>query len=109
MGIMIGNKLRINVGVVGNTATIALTGNFSFNAHREFKSAYRNQLANSGIGNIVVNLAAVEYLDSSALGMLLVMRDNVQMANKSLILASPSRITQRTFDIAGFERLFTIV
>jgi anti-anti-sigma factor len=109
MEIMIGNKLRINVGVVGNTATISLGGNFSFSAHREFKSAYRNQLSNSSIGNIVINLAAVEYLDSSALGMLLVMRDNVQLANKSLVLASPSSITQRTFDIAGFEQLFTIV
>jgi anti-anti-sigma factor len=101
-------KLHINVTAINNTATIFLSGTFSFDAHREFKAAYSNLLNNSKIGNIVVNLAAVEYLDSSALGMLLVMRDHVQAANKSLTLSSPSPIAVRTFEIASFDKVFTI-
>jgi anti-anti-sigma factor len=72
------------------------------------KTAYKTQLSNTKIGNLVVDLSGVEYLDSSALGMLLVLRDHVQAANKSLTLSKPSAITSRTFDIAGFDRLFTI-
>lgn len=102
------NKLHIYVSAISNTATIFLRGHFAFGAHRDFKAAYINQLSNSKIGNIVVDLSAVEYLDSSALGMLLVLRDHVQAASKSLTLSKPSAIAARTFDIAGFNRMFTI-
>jgi len=102
------NKLHIKVTTLSNVFTIYLSGNFSFEAHREFKTAYKNQLDNSKIGNIVVNLSEVEYLDSSALGMLLVMRDYVQAANKTLTLSKPSPIALRTFDIASFNKIFTI-
>ena len=102
------NRLNISVSAKSNTATIALSGHFAFDAHRDFKAAYINQLNNSKIGNIVVDLSAVEYLDSSALGMLLVLRDHVQAASKSLTLSKPSAIAVRTFDIAGFHRMFTI-
>lgn len=108
MDINANRKLRINVTELSNTATIFLDGHFDFEAHREFKSAYKSQLKNSKIGNIVVNLAEVKYLDSSALGMLLVLREHVQAANKSLTLSRPSSITERTFDIASFHKMFTI-
>ena len=54
------DKLRINVSSIGNTATIFLSGNFLFNAHREFKAAYKSQLINSKIGTVVVDLADVK-------------------------------------------------
>lgn len=102
------NKLHINVTSVSNTATIHLSGHFSFDVHREFKAAYKSQISDSKIDNIVVNLQDVAYLDSSALGMLLVLRDHVQAGNKSLTLSRPSSIVVRTFDIANFHKKFTI-
>lgn len=102
------NTLRLFVSLASNTATISLSGHFTFNAHREFKAAYDRLLADSKVGNIVVNLAEVNYLDSSALGMLLLLRDHTQNANKSLVLSSPSSIAERTFDIAGFYSMFAI-
>lgn len=102
------NKLNINVSAIGNTAIMYLSGHFSFGAHREFKAAYKNQLENSKIGNIVIDLSGVKYLDSSALGMLLLLRDHVQAASKSLTLSRPSQIAEQTFDIAGFHKMFTI-
>ena len=108
MDIIASNKLLIKVTTISNTATIYLSGHFSFCAHREFKAAYRGQLNNSKIGSIVVNFAEVEYLDSSALGMLLVLRDNVRDADKALVLSGPSPIVARVFEIARFDNMFTI-
>lgn len=102
------NKLHIDVRSLSNTATIYLSGHFSFDAHRAFKAAYKNQLEDAKIGNIVINLSGVKYLDSSALGMLLLLRDHVLAASKSLTLSSPSSIAARTFDMAGFHKMFTI-
>ncbi len=101
-------KLHIHLTRVGDTATIHLNGQFVFDAHREFKSAYTNQLADPAITRVAINLAEVKYLDSSALGMLLVLRDRVLDVGKSLVLSQPSTIAARTFEIAGFKELFLI-
>ena len=108
MDTVTGNQLSVSVTAISNTATIYLSGHFSFGAHREFKAAYKNQLNNSMIGSLVVNLTEVSYLDSSALGMLLLLREYAQAANKSLTLSKPSAIAARTFEIAGFKTLFAI-
>ena len=101
-------KLHIKVTEIENMVTIFLGGYFSFGVHREFKAAYINQLSNSKINSIVVDLAEVNYLDSSALGMLLLMREHVLAANKSLVLSRPSSFATRIFDIASFNKMFTI-
>lgn len=102
------NKMHINVTSVSNTATIHLSGHFSFDVHREFKAAYKNQISNPKIDNIVVNLQEVMYLNSSALGMLLVLRDHAQAGNKSLTLSRPRPIVVHIFDVAKFDKKFTI-
>lgn len=108
MDILDSNKLRINVAATSHAATIFLSGHFSFDAHREFKAAYQKHLEDAAMGTIIVNLADVHYLDSAALGMLLVLREQAQAANKSLILSNPSSIAVRTFNIASFDKVFTI-
>ncbi len=108
MDIKDSNSLRINVISISDTATLHLSGHFSFDAHREFKAAYKNQLKNTTIAAIVVNFAEVKYLDSAALGMLLVLRDHVRAANKSLTLSKPSAFAGRAFDIARFNQMFSI-
>jgi anti-anti-sigma factor len=102
------NKLLINVSAVSNTATIYLSGSFTFDAFREFKAAYKSQLNDSKINCIVVDLEKTQYLDSSALEMLVVLRDQVQLTGKSLILSKPSLFIKRVFDIANFQKLFVI-
>jgi anti-anti-sigma factor len=108
MEIVTRNNLRIDVTTISNTATIYLHGHFAFDAHRAFRAVYKNQINDTKVDSIVVNLAKVSYLDSSALGMLLVLRDQVQIAKKSLTLSRPSSFVLRTFEIASFHKMFSI-
>lgn len=101
-------KMHINAALNNNSATLYLGGQFTFSAHRDFKAAYMRQLDNDKIGNIIIDMEKVDYLDSAALGMLLVLRDQVGKTSKSLFLSKPSPISARTFDIAGFNKLFVI-
>jgi anti-anti-sigma factor len=57
---------------------------------------------------LIVDFAKVEYLDSSALGMLLVLKDQMQEANKMLTLTQPNKVTVQKFYLAGFYNIFTI-
>ena len=93
----------------GNQATLSLSGRFDFNVHRDFKEAYMSALNDAEVQAININLAGVEYLDSSALGMLLMLRERVQTANKQISLTNPNETVTKILDIANFKKLFTIV
>jgi len=101
-------KFNVHVIANNNTVTISIRGHFAFHAHKDFKGAYQKYLSDPKIGHIIINLAGIEYLDSSALGMLLVLRELAEASKKSLTLSKPSPLTERTFDIANFDKMFTI-
>jgi HptB-dependent secretion and biofilm anti anti-sigma factor len=100
--------MGISVTVSGNTAVINMTGRFDFNVQRDFKSAYDPYLSNAAVGAIEVNLAGVDYLDSSALGMLLMLRERASSSSKSLKLCRPGAGVSQILEIANFSKLFNI-
>jgi len=101
--------MSISSNVIGNTLTINMTGRFDFHVQRDFKEAYDPQLGNAAVSAIEINLAGVEYLDSSALGMLLMLRERATAAGKSLKLCRPGAGVSQILEIANFSKLFTIV
>lgn len=100
--------MKINQVVTGNTATIDMSGRFDFNVQRDFKDSYDSHLKNEAVVNIHVNLAGVDYLDSSALGMLLMLRERAAASGKNLKLCKPNPNVTKIFDIANFSKLFNI-
>lgn len=92
----------------GNHAVLSLGGRFDFNVHREFKEAYTPLLNDAAVQTIEINLSKVDYLDSSALGMLLMLRERTQTANKQVSLSKPNTTVMQILDIANFKKLFAI-
>lgn len=101
--------MQTSVSKHSDAAEVRLSGRFDFNAHREFRSAYEPVMADPDVRLISIDLAAVEYLDSSALGMLLMLRDKAGAANKSLVLTHVRGAVKQVLDIANFGKLFKIV
>ena len=90
-------------------AVIKLVGRFDFNTHREFRGAYEPLLTEASISSVLVDFSAVDYLDSSALGMLLMLRDKLGGVNKSIALVGVSGNVKQVLDIANFGKLFQIL
>jgi anti-anti-sigma factor len=86
---------------------VVLQGRFDFNAHREFRETTENALKESA-REIRVDLAGVDYLDSSALGMLLMLRDKAKNAGKEVTLANAKGAVRQVIDIANFGKLFAL-
>ncbi|MBI2307833.1 MAG: STAS domain-containing protein [Rhodocyclales bacterium] len=101
--------MQVNVVKESGRADLKLSGRFDFNAHREFRSAYEPVMADTDVKSLNIDLAAVEYLDSSALGMLLMLRDKASAANKTLALANVRGPVKQVLEIANFGKLFKIV
>lgn len=89
-------------------AVIKLSGRFDFNTHREFRSAYEPLVSDAETRAVVVDFSSVDYLDSSALGMLLMLRDKLGGANKEVALAGVRGNVKQVLDIANFGKLFPI-
>jgi anti-anti-sigma factor len=79
--------MQAKVEIVGGAATIALSGRFDFSAHQAFREACAAALDAAQIGELKVDLAGVDYLDSSALGMLLLLREKAQAVNPKFPIA----------------------
>lgn len=89
-------------------ATITLTGRFDFNTHRDFRAAYEPLVGDASTQTVVVDFAGVDYLDSSALGMLLMLRDKLGGAGKDIALTGVRGNVKQVLDIANFGKLFQI-
>ena len=87
---------------------LKLSGRFDFHSHREFRSAYEKALEAPGVREIEINFEGVDYLDSSALGMLLLLREKADACNKQVQLASLKGTVKQVLDIANFGKLFNI-
>lgn len=89
-------------------ATLRLKGRFQFDSHREFRSAYEPYLADPAMRVVVVDFSGVDYLDSSALGMLLLLREKLMAVRKEAEITGAKGAVKQVLDIANFARLFRI-
>jgi len=100
--------MQTTVTKEGSKAVVKLTGRFDFNAHREFRTAYDPLVVDAGVSSVLVDFSGVDYLDSSALGMLLMLRDKLGGVNKDVALAGVKGNVKQVLDIANFGKLFKI-
>lgn len=96
------------IQVEGNIGKIILSGQFDFNSHREFRNACETVIGNEEVKEILIDFKQVTYLDSSALGMLLLLKEKVSAANKSLALINCQNTVKQVLEIACFGKIFTI-
>lgn len=89
----------------GTVVTINVGGRFDFAMHQQFMHAYKAYPR--GEKRFIVDLQGAEYLDSSALGMLLQLRDYGQKASDvQLVNGNPG--IQEILRIANFDKLFKV-
>lgn len=100
--------MQTNLITRDGLTVIVLQGRFDFNAHREFREVVE-QAIKEAVREVQVDLGGVDYLDSSALGMLLMLRDKAKSAGKAVELANARGAVKQVIDIANFGKLFTLV
>lgn len=100
--------MTVKTQVAGEKAKLSLSGRFDFTAHREFRQGYESALKQPGVKGLEVDLSGVDYIDSSALGMLLVLRENAGRESLPLALTNCTSSVRRVFDVANFSKLFSL-
>lgn len=100
--------MQVNVTKDGGKVLIQLSGRFDFNTHHEFRGAVEPLATDAGVTEVTIDFSDVDYLDSSALGMLLMLRDRMSSAKKEVTLTGVHGNVKQVLDIANFGKLFRI-
>lgn len=95
-------QVRTNAGI----AKIVLNGRFDFGSHRDFKTSYEAPLGAADVRELEIDMGGVEYLDSSALGMLLILKERAGASNKRVAISNCRGAVKQVLDIANFGKLF---
>ena len=90
----------------GPELKIVIEGRFDFSSHQEFRDAYENKPQR--FGKYEVDMRKTTYLDSSALGMLLLLRDHAGGESAQIRIVNCNADVRRILNISNFEQLFTI-
>jgi anti-anti-sigma factor len=88
----------------GQKLTISVKGRFDFAKHQEFRRSYEDK----ALAEVVVDLKEATYLDSSALGMLLLLRDHAGGDDSDIRLVNSSCDVRKILAISNFDKLFDI-
>ena len=97
--------LQVNKSDDGRTVTIRIDGRFDFSLHKDFRDAYKDEPA--GI-NYVIDLQHSEYMDSSALGMLLLLREHAGNDDARISIEGCQPTIRQILAISNFDKLFSI-
>lgn len=89
-----------------NELTIHVGGRFDFRALNDFRDSYEK--ANGIVNKYTVDLENSEYLDSSALGMLLTLRDYAGGENADINIINTPEDIKRILYITKLDSLFDI-
>ncbi len=85
---------------------IKISGRFDFGIHQNFRKV--TEQASSDVNAVIVDMGNVDYVDSSALGMLLVLRDKAGESKSAVRLKNPKPEVRKILEIANFDKLFAI-
>ncbi len=99
--------MNISTLTTDGVSRIKLNGRFTFDKHKDFRLAIKDQLTGKS-RNIEIDFGQVDYLDSSALGMLLLAREQASQAGKTVALTNCRGNVKAVLDVANFQRLFEI-
>ncbi|MEM6709507.1 MAG: STAS domain-containing protein [Pseudomonadota bacterium] len=88
------------------TLKIQVSGRFDYSCHESFRSAYEE--IGEPCDRFEIDLADADYLDSSALGMLLILRDHAGGDNANIEIQNCTPGVRKAFTISNFDRLFVI-
>jgi anti-anti-sigma factor len=91
-----------------DTIIITLSGSFTFLDQVAFRKSYEDQI-NGNTKKYILDFRQVTFIDSSSLGMMLLLNDYVNNNLKNKItLLNPTHQVLSIFKVANFQKLFHI-
>jgi anti-anti-sigma factor len=99
-------SIEPDVSLDGKKLTITIKGRFDFGSHQAFRDAYERFYKVPEL--YIVDLKETTYMDSSALGMLLLLRDHAGGDSSDVRVINSNPDVRKILAISNFDKLFDI-
>lgn len=97
--------MRIDKKLENGCLTLKVTGRLDTNTSPELEA----ELKLDGVTEIVFDFAALEYISSAGLRVLMTAQKAMLTCGGKMSIASPNEMVKSVFDITGMSSIFTIV
>jgi anti-anti-sigma factor len=97
---------EVNISTEGNLCSVRIVGRMDIQASHSLRMACTTQ-TQEGL-HYVIDLARVEYMDSTALATLLMIRKHAETLKGSIVLSAPPQAIREIFRMAGLDQIFEI-
>jgi anti-anti-sigma factor len=100
--------VKTSTRIVNGKAVVSLDGRFDVCAQREFRDSCNASLDAIEVKELELDLGSVEYLDSFALGMLLLLKEHADTVGKRIVVSNCRGVVRELLGRANFDKLFSI-
>jgi len=98
--------MTIDSKMLGDELTIVVHGCFNYSVHKEFRNSFER--APTQPASYVVDMNSTTSLDSSALGMLLLLREYAGGDQSDIKITHCNSDVKKTLMISNFDQLFSV-
>lgn len=98
--------IKKQVSENGREIKLSIEDRFDFSLHKSFRDAYSNCSLRGS--KFCLDLSKTNYMDSSALGMILLLKDYAENIESEIVIKNPSESVHKVLEIAQFHRLMKI-
>lgn len=99
--------MEYNVTVESHQITASLSGSFTFRDNGEFRNLL-NEIEAQPCSKILCDVTEVDFVDSAALGMFLLLRDTAERKHADVVLKGAAGQVQKMFEVSKFSQLFIL-
>src|SRR5688572_20577467 len=89
--------------------SVVLPNKFDYGYHAEFQRQCSKCIDDPTIDGIIFDFSRVEYLDSAALGMMLMWHRRATAANKKMMIKGAKGATAQILAMANMQRIFEYI
>jgi anti-anti-sigma factor len=91
----------------GDAVVVRIEGRFEFGTRHEYKRLI-GQIVQEGHRRLVLDLEGVTFLDSSALGLLLLTHQNFKLKDGNFSLVKPTGYVRQVLELANLPRVIPV-
>lgn len=88
---------------------IKLPSRFDYSHHKEFSDGYASLLESTEVTEVILDFTMVDYLDSSALGMMVLLQKKFAAKNKIVKVKGAKGQTRDILVIANMQKIFEFI
>ncbi|MBF0232006.1 MAG: STAS domain-containing protein [Desulfamplus sp.] len=100
-------NVRAIVSDDGKTLTLEVRGKLDITLYKSFSDSYKDKI--ESVSKVVIDFNEVEYIDSSGLGMLLVLRERCGGDEGMIDIINTNPNVRKILQTTNFQQLFNIL